>query len=227
MKKIKEMQAEHIYLITGASVANSAFFEQEDDCKMFLELADHYLGQYLKITRFQNNRDGWAMIITTKTADAIMRAYKIRRSLSKKCKKEFELKEVWRVLSDQIRIFLSTYVKRTNGATGRIGAKVRHRYERFVFESDAEALETQANLEEAYYPLEQPEERYRPRAEQSTLTKKMIRTSIYMGCAMLKVAENVKKLGMRCLDLGGLGREGLNDGARQLIQSTLQHHFQP
>lgn len=227
MKKIKEMQAEHIYLIRGASVANTAFFEREEDCKVFLELADHYLGQYLNITRFQNNRDGWVMVVTTKATDVIMKAYQLRRARSKKCKKEFELKEVWQVLSDQIRIFLSTYVKRTNSATGRIGAKVRHRYERFVFESDAEAASTLTELEEAYYPLEQPEERYRPSDEQSTLTKKMIRTSIYMGCAMLKVAENVKKLGMRCLDLGGLGREGLNDVARQLIQSTLMHHFQP
>lgn len=223
MKKIKQMAAESIYLIRGCSVANTPFFEHEEDCKEFLALADRFLKEYLTVTSFQNNRDGWVMIIATKSARAIKKAYKARRAVSKKCRKEFELKEVWQMLSDQIRILLSTYVKKTNRQTGRKGAKVRHRYERFVFESAEEALAMKAKLEAEYYPLEQPEERYRPKDELSTLTKQMIRTSIYMSCALLKVGAKLKKLGMNCLDLGLL----VTDVARQRIQSTLHHHFQP
>lgn len=215
------MEAEHVYLIRGCSVANTPFFEQEADCKLFLELADHYLKEYLTIASFQNNRDGWVMIIVTKTASVIKNAYCARRLLSKKCKKEFELQEVWKMLSDQIRILLSTYVRRTNHETGRKGAKVRHRYERFVFNSVEEALAMQESLEGECYPLEQPEERYRPSDELSTLTKSMIRSSIYMGCALLKSTKNLQKLGMVCLDLGVL----VSNVARQLIQSTLHHHF--
>lgn len=223
MKKIKQMEADHIYLIRGCCVANTPFFENEGDCKEFLTLVDRFLRDYLRVMSFQNNRDGWVMIIATKSAAVIKQAYKARRAVSRKCRQEFELKEVWQMLSDQIRILLSTYVKKTNQKTGRKGAKVRQRYERFAFDSVEEALAMEAMLEEAYYPLEQPEERYRPKDELSTLTKKMIRTSIYMSCALLRVPKKLKKLGMACLDLGLLK----TDVARQVIQNTLLHHFQP
>lgn len=221
MEKIKKMGAEHIYLIRGASCSNTPFFELESDCQLFLELADHYLRDYLKITSFQNNMHGWVMIICTESAAAIKAAYQARRALSKKCKKEFELNEVWQILSDQIRIFLSTYVKRTNRRTKRKGTKVRRRYERFLFDSTEEVLAMKAMLEEERYPLEQQEECYRPREDQSELRDSMIRTSIYMSCGLLGVPEMLRELGMACLDLGVL----LTDVARQIIQNTLHHHF--
>jgi len=40
MIPIKQMQADQLYLIEGASVANSPFFECEADCKLFLSLTD-------------------------------------------------------------------------------------------------------------------------------------------------------------------------------------------
>ena len=79
MKQIIEMQPDHIYLIRGASTANSPFFESEADCKNFLALADTYLGPYVSILSFQNDRHGWVMIITTKDEATIKTAYKKRR----------------------------------------------------------------------------------------------------------------------------------------------------
>ena len=79
------------------------------------------------INCFQNSRDGWAMIITTKSAEAIRSAYEDRRKQSKKCKENCAHHEIWRMLSDQIRIMLSTYVKATNENTGRTGGKVKVR----------------------------------------------------------------------------------------------------
>lgn len=215
------MEAEQIYLIRGSSVSHTPFFEHQQDCRVFLELVDHYLKDYVSISSFQNNPNGWVMIITTKSAELIKKAYKARRALSKKCKKEFEFQEVWQMLSDQIRILLSTYVKKTNQATGRKGSKVRHRYERFVFESAQEALEVEAQLEEEFHPLEQPVERYRPSDALHDLREAMIATSIYMCCALLRVPEQLEKLGMSCLELGLLSQAI----ARNLIHSTLNHHF--
>lgn len=151
MKKVKKMQANHLYMIRGASTANSPFFESEGDCRLFLELVDRFLGDYLKVGCFQNNRDGWAMIITTRSAVAIKKAYYRRRAQSMKCRKEHEYTEVWKMLSDQIRIFLSTYVKATNFRSGRTGGKVRCRFERFIFESEEEAMKMRRTLEEQYY----------------------------------------------------------------------------
>ncbi len=221
MQKIKKMNARHVYLIRGASAANSPFFESEEDCRFFLKLADHYLQAYLSINCFQNNRDGWAMIITTKSAEDIKQAYKLRRADSKKCKKECEYSEVWRILSEQIRILLSTYVKTTNQKTGRTGGKVRCNYERFLFESAQEALEMKVKLETQKYEQKQKRRRYRPAKKLHKLRKKLIRTSPFLSSAPLRIPEKVTELRLQCLDFGLF----LGNVLRHLIKTTLNYHF--
>lgn len=221
MKKIKKMEADHFYLVRGSSTANSPFFEREEDCKLFLELTDRFLDDYLRVAAFQNNRDGWVMLIATRSAVDIKKAYYRRRARSKKCRKEFEYQEVWQMLSDQFRIFLSAYVKATNYRTGRTGGKVRCRYERFAFDSEEEALWMKDVMKNAYYFQAQPVRRYRPARRLHKLRKKLIQASIYMSCYLLRVPGKLRELGMRCLDLGMFE----NGVARQLIHRTRLHHF--
>lgn len=215
------MQPDQIYLIRSASTANSPFFETEADCKLFLRLADRHLSQFLSINRYQNNRDGWVMIITTASEEAIRLAYKARRVRSKKCKPECAFTEVWRMLSDQIRIFLSIYVKTTNELTGRSGTKVRCRYERFVFESTEEAKEISDSLDREFYDQAQNKRRYRPTWRQHEIRKRLLQTSIYISCALLGAKEKAMELGMRCLVLCDFTQTVV----RQLIKSTYKHHF--
>jgi len=220
MIPIKQMQADQLYLIEGASVANSPFFENEADCQLFLSLGDKYLVDYLSINCFQNSPDGWAMIITTKSAKVIRTAYENRRKQSKKCKEDCAHHEVWRILSDQIRILLSTYVKATNENTGRTGGKVRGNYKRFVFESVEEAEIVRKELLELKYDQAQELERYQPSNDLYRFKNKK-KQSIYMGCERLESKKLVRKLGMRCLDIAGL----VIDVLRQLVKTTLNFHF--
>lgn len=221
MLKVKKMQAGHYYMIRGSSTANSSFFERESDCKLFLTFADRYLGGYMKITCFQNNRDGWAMLIATRSTGVIKRAYRRRRALSLKCNKAFELEEVWQILSDQVRIFLSTFVKAINQRRGREGGMVRCRYERFVFEDEVEASRMRDLLESEYYLQAQPLKRYRPSKKLCDLRRKLFRTSIYLSSALLRDAGKARQLGLRCLDVGLFA----TDVVRQLILRTKIHHF--
>lgn len=215
------MEAGNLYLIRGASTANSPFFETEEDCGTFLQLAERFLKDYMTIGSFQNNRDGWAMIITTKSAREIKRAYYSRRELSTKCDVACAYTEIWKMLSDQVRIFLSTYVKTTNFKSGRKGGKVRCRYERFVFESEEELEYYKAILETAYHEQAQPLKKYRPSKKLHKIRKRFIHSSIYMSSRLLRLAAKVKELGLSCVDLGVLAQ----DVVRQLIHQTLHHHF--
>lgn len=217
------MEPDHLYLIRGSSSANSAFFEREKDCKVFLKLADRFLSEYLSISSFQNNRDGWVMIIATRSAAEIRRAYKARRARSTKCRAEFEFKEIWQMLSDQIRIFLSTFVKATNRWTGRTGGKVRRRYERFVFDSEEEVFATKQLLESTYYEQSQPRKRYRPSRRLHKIRRKLLRTSVYISSRLLSIPERLRELGLSCLDLGVLA----DDVVRHLVATTHNHHFAP
>ncbi len=221
MLRIKKMQADHVYLIRGASVANSPFFENEGDCKLFLKLVDRFLNSFITVNLFQNNRDGWAMIINTKSAEEIKRAYLERRAKSKKCKRAFQYNEVWRMLSDQVRIMLSTYVKATNQGRGRKGGKVRCSYERFVFESLVEAQAVRLQMESETYNQQQPAKRYRPSRKLHKISKKLLRSSPFLSCAPLDVEERMVEIGVRCFDLIGFA----SDVLRNLIKTTLHHHF--
>ena len=223
MKRIKRMQAEHIYLIEGAVTANSSFFENEADCKDFMRLADEHLGAYLSINSFQNNRDGWVMIITTKSTQAIRTAYRLRRARSKKCKAGCAHYETWRILSDQIRILLSTYVKNTNQKSGRRGGKVRGNYKRYVFESVEEVEQMKQTLSKQKYDQSQELKRYRPSKKLFSIKNKQLKRSIYMSCARLSTNSNIRKLRLNCLNLAGLIRDVL----RHLVQSTFDYHFPP
>ncbi len=221
MKKIKQMQADHIYLIRGSSSANSSFFECENDAKYFLKLVDRFLGEYMSVNSFQNNRDGWVLIISTRSVEEIRTAYAKRRAQSNKCNPAYAHSEVWRILSDQVRILLSTYVKWTNSHTGRTGGKVKRNYERFIFESLEEALEMKENLENQLYDQSQSKKRYRPSKKHFKMTWKAMKSSIYMCCARLSDPRNVVKLGLRCLNL----ISSTIDVLRQVIKTTLQYHF--
>ena len=223
MKRIKRMQADHIYLIEGAVTANSSFFENEVDCKDFMRLADKHLGEYLWINSFQNNRDGWVMIITTKSAQTIRDAYHLRRSRSKKCKPSCAHYEIWRMLSDQIRILLSSYVKMTNASTGRTGGKVRGNYKRYIFESVEEVKQMKETLSKQKYDQSQELKRYRSSKKLFSVKSKELKRSIYMSCARLSSVSNVLKLGLNCLNLAGL----MMDVLRHLVHATFDHHFPP
>jgi hypothetical protein len=217
------MQAEHIYLIEGAGTANSPFFENEAHCHAFLKLADKHLGAFLSINSFQNNRDGWVMIITTKSAETIREAYRLRRAKSKKCKVSCAHHEVWRMLSDQIRIMLSTFVKSTNAKSGRTGGKVRGNYKRYVFENVDEVEQMKETLSKQNHDQSQTLKRYSPSKKLFNVKNKQMKRSIYMCCARLTTASRVRKLGLRCLHLAGLIRNVL----RHLVQATFDHHFPP
>ncbi len=215
------MAANHVYLIRGSGVANSPFFETEEDCKLFLQYVDRFLRSYMTINLFQNNCDGWAMIVSTKSTEDIKQAYKERRARSKKCKKTCSYNEVWKILSDQVRILLSTYVKATNQKTGRKGGKVRSSYERFVFESPEEAQTMQMLMKKQRYRQQQPCKRYRPARKLHRIRKKLMKSSPFLSCASSGVAEKMVKIGIRCLNLTVL----VGDVLRHLVQVTLYYHF--
>lgn len=221
MIEIQQMQANHMYLIEGKSAANSSFFEDERDCKDFMQLAEKYLGAFVSINSFQNKKDGWAMIISTKSEEAIRATYKRRRSKSKKCKKAFEYHEVWRMLSEQVRIWQSTFVKLSNQKTGRTGGKVSAKYRRYLFETVEEAEEMREKLSKRSYDQAQPIKRYRASKKLFRIKKKVMRKSIYLSCGLLKMKKNIVKLGLRCLDLSVF----MSDVLRRLIKKTINHHF--
>ena len=207
-------------MIKGETSANSVFFENAKEARLFLNLVDHYLKAFVEVNRFQNTKDGWILIITLKSEGEIREAYRKRREASKKCKEEFCLDEVWRIISDQVRILLSTYVKTTNSRNNRNGGKVRSSYKRYYFEHIAEAIEEMKKMDEQEIDQSQANKRYHGAEGLFEMTEKEVKESIYFGCKWLKKGLGLRELGMKCLCL----LDFLGDVLLGRINKTLKVH---
>lgn len=102
--------------------------------------------------------------------------------MSKKCKKKYAFEEIWRIISEQVRISLSTYVRNTNSRNNRIGKKVGRSYIRYYFESIDEVIEEMKKMDEQEIGQCQPNERYQGAACLFEMSEKEVSNSIYFGC---------------------------------------------
>ena len=127
MQKTKEIQADGLYIFSGRSNANSCFIEKLSHGKQFMIYANYYLKGYLSIKDYVINKDGWTMIV--KIGSKKILADRITK----------QNKEVWKIISERMRLFLSTFVRVTNKEKSRTGCLVHSSYERMYFESMSEA----------------------------------------------------------------------------------------
>lgn len=125
MKKIKKLQENGFYIFTGQSNANSCFIEKIIHARKFLVYANYFLLNYISIYDYLITKNGWTLLVKIK--------YKKNNEIN-------ELDEVWRVISERMRLFLSTFVRVTNKQKGRTGCLVHSSYERYYFESKKEAM---------------------------------------------------------------------------------------
>jgi len=127
MKKIKHTQANGFYIFTGRSNANSCFIEKISHAKQFLIYGNYFLKGYLKIYDYVITRDEWILVVKIKSKKELIDRVGV------------DSEEVWRIISERMRLFLSTFVRVTNNQKGRTGCLVHSRYERMYFDSLDEA----------------------------------------------------------------------------------------
>ena len=189
------MQAGEMYLFRSQVVARDTYFETIDDCKLFQKLVDEHLREYLTLLGFQFNRHGWNMLVMLRSKEDIIAAH--RRKCEKNSDRKTIHEEPWRIISEQVKDTLSTFVIVINNLRNRQGAKVRQVYERFSFDSQEEAEEYLKEMELQRIDLSQREDKYRPKRYLVGYTKHTTETSIYMTSRMLGDLKLRAELGMR------------------------------
>jgi len=175
MKRIKKCKAKGLYIFEGRVSANSTYFENKSECKKFLIYANHYLKEVLTIHEFVLTRHGWHMLVRVKHKSKIITFAEgnIKGAKNQKI-------EVWRVVSEQIRLFLSTYVRVVNKFRGRTGVLVHSSYKRFYFEHVAEAQEHINKMREQLLDLSQRNKKYRGKRSHWEITIMQGKASIFL-----------------------------------------------
>ena len=167
MKNIKEMHAGCYYLFEGKASANSLFIENLKEAKQFCIYANYFLKGYLKIHEYLITEDGWMMIVKLKNKEAIQKLATFKT-------------ECWRIISERMRLLLSTYVRVTNKWERREGVKVKHGYKRYYFETLQEAKSCIKAIRKQQHKLFQKRKKYRGLKTHRAIPSKLGKGSIFL-----------------------------------------------
>lgn len=197
MKKIKKIEASKLYLFKSTASANSVYFETDDMIKLFLKYFNYYLKDFVKIHELSLNKDGWAIILKTKTEVTIRKHFILKSKSNVKNGR----KDIWRIISERIRVFISTYVRVSNKLLGREGTLVRKSFERYEFESEVELKEYIESMHLNEVDLSQEKQKYRGLSKHFRVSKafvKHLNSKILKTCTPKHfIAEKTKIYGSR------------------------------
>lgn len=208
------MQAGEFYLIESTASANSVYFETDSLARLFFRYYDYYLKDYIHVEEYVLNADGWAMLIKVKSAKTIRKHYNVVDLNGARSVESIKGKtnEIWRILSERVRLFISTYVRVSNRLLGREGSLVRRKYGRYQFDSLEEAKNYVATIRNAKHELKQSKEKYRGfkehfRMRGTILTNPLMSSMWVEMCAVEECVQKklVENFGMELPVFKGIG----------------------
>lgn len=178
MKKVKKMQGGATYLMKSVACSNTVYFETLPDTKQFLLLAQRHLKNYMRIHEYMLSKDGWVFLASIKSDKQIQKAYALKRKKYNKAPKRLA---TWKILSEQVRLFISTYVTNYNSNTGREGSLVKRPYERFCFDCKQEAMKMIHRIRRRLVGLQQSKKKYRAKKGHYRIPQKLGNGAIYLS----------------------------------------------
>ncbi len=186
MKKLKKIQAGGFYIFRGRASADSSFIESVSEAQKFWTYFSYYLNDYLKIYEYALNQDGWIMIVKIQSAEELSN------------KNPFYSDSIaWRMISEQVRKALSSYVLAVNRSRGRTGSLVHSSYERFYFSSLTEAKSEIAKVRKRALRLGQWNKKYRGKPRHYQIDKRTAKGSVFLGSLAYRKGGKVR----RCFEL--------------------------
>ena len=192
MENLNRIQANGFYVFSGRANANSCFIEKISHAKKFLVYANHFLKGYLVIYDYIITRDGWTMVVKIKLDQKI----KNNNSKSKD--------EVWRVISERMRLFLSTFVRVTNKQKGRTGCLVHSSYQRSFFLSLKEATSFLEKIRTQNIKHYAKKKKYRGLKTHYKISKKKGQGSVFLCSKEIRKVKKEISKSFEVIDFKGL-----------------------
>ena len=136
MKIIKETQGSGFYIFESRATGNSNYIESIIESKRLLTYFNYYLKDYLTIHDYILSRHGFQIAVKLKPSKHIIKTF---TSKSKNMSKLNE-GDIWRIISEKMRLAISCYVRFANRNRKRKGTLVEEKYSRYFFEKKDEAI---------------------------------------------------------------------------------------
>lgn len=227
MKRTKKMRAGGLYIFKSIACSNTVYYESLEHTKIFLELANQHLKAYLYIHEYMLCKDGWVFMGRLKSETQIQNAYAMKRKRNKKLPKKLP---VWKIISEQIRLFIAKYVTKYNKFTGREGTLVKQSYQRYYFETKREAKRIIQRIRRRVVGLQQGKKMYRAKKGHYRIPNELGKGSIFLSSRREKRWKRVKKEGGNLSEFPlfqGLTTKVLTKKIKKYIRQTKQAHNTP
>ncbi len=138
MKNTHELKAGGFYLFESLSSANSIYFRNNEEIGIFKTLIFRYLKNYVEVHKLFVDSTGYQLVVRIKQDRTIKKNYQEECSKKGKFPRLDLINEPWKIISEKMRIFKSTFVKAVNKLRGREGVLVKHKYKKYYFENELE-----------------------------------------------------------------------------------------
>lgn len=140
-------QPNGIYTVRSFSSANTLYFENLNDHRLFFRYVNYFLSDYIDILEYVLIPTGWAMIFRTKSSQEIQNAYQKRLLNSVRKRKRNLSNRPDLIISEQFRLLISQYVKNSNAIHGRTGSKIHSRMQKHVLPDENAFLREKEKME--------------------------------------------------------------------------------
>lgn len=171
--------------------------------KLFFRYCDYYLKDYIDVQEYALNQDGWAMLIKIKSSKTIRKYYEkvtSRRKSKKDLEVSFTTMPIWKILSERVRLFISTYVRMSNKILGREGSLVRRKYKRYRFDSLTQAQSYVSKLRNGGHDTQQTEEKYRGLSEHFGMAGNLI-TNPFRSSLWVEICEKKEQIAQKLVEV--------------------------
>ena len=205
MTQTNELSPGGYYIFESLSSSKSAYFNSDEEIRIFRVLLSRYLGKYIHIHRIYIDVGGYQLLLKLKGKQSIISQYSKECAQRDKLERTDFIAEPWRIISEKIRIFHSTYAKTVNKLRGREGVLVKNKYAKYYFEDLDEATKYVAIMDTGGPIVSQSSKNFQVIKDFTDVTNWLFyRTIDWLESAMDKLFQ----------DFVG----------RKLVNSTLSHH---
>lgn len=156
MKQTNETHPLGFYIFESRVSANSNYIENLEEASKLLTYINYYLKDFLVVHDYLISRHGIQLAVKLRSSDEITKAYKVKRKSDKK-----KNLDIWKIISERIRLCLSTYVRVINFDRNRTGVLVHSSYRKYYFETKEEAMTHLDKMRKQQVKIYQRKKKYR------------------------------------------------------------------
>ena len=214
LKRNTKLEPDQIYLLCSESIAKNIYFETKRD----IEFAHHMINKYIKyigeVLEYLITPTGWMILLKTHEEETILSLIKKKATKSTTIKKAIRKRDVSVLISEIIRIILSSVSRQINRNNRRKGSVVKGNFSRYVFNSIDAVIALINKMKEEEIELDNQRAKFRTKGGNWKKKNKLGFGNVLL-CTKNRIRSRAK--GLISLDSLGIIKHVLRGSKKEII----------